>query len=383
MTLHRLSMAQEHSNSAGDAHLISGSKIKYRREFNDPQMSEWTVSSGPGQVVASGSGVATVTMGTTANAETTLTTLQAFTAPFKVSAGIQLSQKIANNEIYLELVAVGPGGEGVDESVVAAWRIAGSDTTSATTARYEVRNGGTTRLQSGNVTVATPVGVASIFEITLESDEVWFTSKAVDSSAGRTMAGVRNSVSPDPNLSYRVRLRVKNGATAPASATTATFHFVTAVDYTELQTEVTGGNGNASPGQAIPVNVVQGATSSTPSLAASASVTGTTTAKVLSAATANPTLVKSTAGRLYGYHLVNTSTTWRYLKLFSKATAPVAGTDVPIMQIPIPPGGVSVVDRSVPITFALGIGYTITTGPADNDSGVTAANDVSGHLLFL
>lgn len=376
-------LAQEHTNSAGDAHLVSGSKLKYRREFNDPALADWDVVTGPNQTVTSGTGVCTVAMGTTVNAETSLVTKQDFTAPFKVSVGLQLSQKIANNEVYAEIVAENEDGS-LDETVVAAWRIAGSDTTALTSARYEVRNGSAARLQSANVTgQASQTSPAAVYEITLESDEVWFTSRAADSSVARTIGGVRNSVAPDPNRKYRIRLRCRNGGTAPASGTTVTLYFVTAVDYTESQVEVTGGNGNSSPAQSVPVNIVGGATTATPSLAASATVAGTAIAKVLSAASTNAALVKATAGRVYGYHFANSSAAWRYVKLYNKASAPVPGTDVPVLQIPIPPGGVAVVDRSVPISFATGIGIAVVAGPADNDATAIVANEVMGHLLYL
>lgn len=380
-----LGILVDRSTSAGGAHLVGGSATKWRREFNDPTLSDWDkVANGMDFTVAGG--IATVAMGTTNGASVMLTSKQAFTAPFKVGVGVALSQKIAGNEVYIELVAENDDGTVPDDpAIVAAWRISGTDSTTTSIARTEVRNGGAARAQSANISsMATQTGAGGIYEITLESDEVWFTSKAPDSTVSRAIGQVRNSISPDPNKRYRVRLRLRNGA-VPASNTTVTFSFATAVDYTEIQTEVTGGNGNAAAGQAIPVTVVQGTlgTVSSTFISASASVAGTSIAKLLSAASVNNTLVKGSAGRLYGYHLSNTSAAWRYVKLYNKATAPVAGTDTPVMTIPLGPGQSVAVRNTVPVAFAAGIGYAITGAAADNDATAVAAGDVVGHLLWL
>jgi hypothetical protein len=161
-------------------------------------------------------------------------------------------------------------------------------------------------------------------------------------------------------------------------------HFARVLDYTRMLAEIVGGRGSTSDGNnAVPVTIASGATTGTPSIAASSSVTGTTIAKVLAAASVNNTLVKSSAGRLYGYHLANPTTSWRYVKLYNKATAPVAGTDTPAATISLPPGGSVELHHTVPLSFGTGIGYAITANPADLDATAVAANDVVGHLLYL
>jgi len=231
-----------------------------------------------------------------------------------------------------------------------------------------------------------------VFEITLESDEVWLTTKAMDSSAGRLSPYVRNSVCPDPNRRYRIRLRFLNGTTAPASSTTVTFYFVSAVDYTEQQVEVTGGNGSVGIAQAIPVQVL-----GTPTGALSVSVTGgnvtpqaSTTmnacniAKVLSAASTNPTVIKnSTNARLYGYQLANLTASWRFVRFYNNATAPTVGTDSPVMVVPIPPNGMTDIHMTIPATFAAGLSYSITGAVADLDTTAVGAGDVVGHALWV
>lgn len=375
--------AQEHPNSHGDAHLIAGSKIKWRREFNDVNSVWWdTAVVTPGITIPDPvGGTIVVPMGTTVNAESWMISKQIFNLPLKVAVGLQLSQKIANNEVYVELVGCDVNGT-IDETRVAAWRIAGSDTVTTTLARSEVRNGQAARRQSGNLTTVAQTGAVAIMEITAESDEVWFSSKAGDNVAARTVATVMNIVAPDPEGYYKLRIRFKNGAVAPASSTSVTLQFALAVDYTEHQVEVTGGNGNSQPGQSIPVGIVSGMVTGTPSIASSASVVGLTIAKMLSAATTNPTLVKSTAARLYSYQLSNMVASWRFVKFYNKATAPVPGTDTPVMTVAIPPNTTIDMDLTVPITFATGLGYAITGAVADLDATAVAVNDVQGTLLY-
>lgn len=384
MTLHNAfgELAQEHASSHGDAHLVAGSKLKWRREFNNPNATFWdtTVTTAGINISDPVNGTIVVPMGTTVNAESALVSKQIFNIPLKVAVCAQWSQKIANNEVYFELVGCDEAGV-LDETRVAAWRIAGSDSTSATVSRYETRNGAAARRQSANVTVVTHTTAAAIFEITAESDEVWFSSKGVDSSSARSVAGVMNLVAPDPEGLYKVRLRFKNGAVAPASNTNVTLNFALAVDYTEIQTEVTGGNGNGTGGQSVPVNVVSGTVSA--NIAANASAAGTSIAKILSAATTNATNVKTTAARLYGYHLANLTAAWKYVRLYNKTSAPTVGTDSPVMVIPIPPNDTVTISFPAPVTFASGLGYSITNGVADLDNTAVAANDVVGHLLWL
>lgn len=51
-------------------------------------------------------------------------------------------------------------------------------------------------------------------------------------------------------------------------------------------------------------------------------------------------IVKAAPGQLYRIHAFNTDTTWAYLKIFNKASAPTLGTDPAVAVFAIPPGGV-------------------------------------------
>jgi hypothetical protein len=107
-----------------------------------------------------------------------------------------------------------------------------------------------------------------------------------------------------------------------------------------------------------------------------------TIAKILSAASTNATLVKATAGRVYGWSLSNTTAAYKFVKLFNKATAPVPGTDVPVFTIGIPANSSVSISHPAGMAFATGIGYSITNLAADADTTVVAASDVLGSIVY-
>lgn len=63
---------------------------------------------------------------------------------------------------------------------------------------------------------------------------------------------------------------------------------------------------------------------------------GYTSFPLVSLASTNATVVKASAGQVYGWALGNTNASPRYLKLYNKASAPTVGTDTPTQTIIIP-----------------------------------------------
>lgn len=112
-----------------------------------------------------------------------------------------------------------------------------------------------------------------------------------------------------------------------------------------------------------------------------ASGLATATTHFVAAGSTNATLVKSTAGKVYGWFFANTTATWRYVKLHNQATAPTAGTGV-VRTIGVPPNGVASFFSEGGITFATGIGLTMVTGAADADATAVTANDLVGELFY-
>ncbi|NOS92461.1 MAG: hypothetical protein HOP30_11100 [Cyclobacteriaceae bacterium] len=114
-----------------------------------------------------------------------------------------------------------------------------------------------------------------------------------------------------------------------------------------------------------------------------ANATGASTnAKVISAATTNPTVVKASAGRVIGWQLANTTASWLFVKIHNVATAPTAGTTAVFFLIAIPPNGKSEIAYEGGIGLSTGFSYTIVTGAADSDSNPVTANAVVGSFHY-
>lgn len=112
---------------------------------------------------------------------------------------------------------------------------------------------------------------------------------------------------------------------------------------------------------------------------------GTTAYKLISTASTNANVVKNRGGNLYSIVAIGLTSTVRYLKIYSKATAPTVGTDVPLMTIPVPAntqGAGIAIPFSMGVNFPLGIAIAITSGSADNDTGAVGAGDVIVNLTY-
>lgn len=110
---------------------------------------------------------------------------------------------------------------------------------------------------------------------------------------------------------------------------------------------------------------------------------GLSLARIISAATTNATSIKAAAGQLYGYALFNTNASaFRYLKVFDKASAPVVGTDIPVLTLGLPPLGGANLEGSIGKAFVNGIAVAITGGMADSDTTAVAANEVAINLFY-
>ena len=109
---------------------------------------------------------------------------------------------------------------------------------------------------------------------------------------------------------------------------------------------------------------------------------GPEVARLVSAATTNATVAKASRGRLFGWYASNVNAAARYLKIYDKATAPTVGTDVPVLTIMLPIGGNAAHDLGEGIVFSTGIGFALTTGVADNDTGAISAAESTVNLFF-
>jgi hypothetical protein len=110
---------------------------------------------------------------------------------------------------------------------------------------------------------------------------------------------------------------------------------------------------------------------------------GYAVSKIISAATTNATIAKASAGQVYAWSFTNIhATSWRYVKLYNKATAPVPGTDVPVITVGIPPA--STVEKTFEsgVIFATGIGFSVVGGIADLDATAVGAAEVAVNLFY-
>lgn len=110
---------------------------------------------------------------------------------------------------------------------------------------------------------------------------------------------------------------------------------------------------------------------------------GLTTARVNAAATTNSTLVKGSAGQVYGWSFSNASAAAKFVRLFNKATAPTVGTDTPVITIALAAGATTTFTTEIGVIHTLGIGYDITGANGDADATAVAANDVTGAIYYV
>lgn len=102
---------------------------------------------------------------------------------------------------------------------------------------------------------------------------------------------------------------------------------------------------------------------------------GASQSKTVSAASTNATVVKASAGQVFGIVVNNVNAAVRYLKLYNKATAPTVGTDVPVKTIAIPAGQVVEITRPGGLEFSAGIAFALTTEATDAGTTGVAANE--------
>ena len=108
-----------------------------------------------------------------------------------------------------------------------------------------------------------------------------------------------------------------------------------------------------------------------------------TNAIINSAATTNGTVVKATAGTIFGVVASNQTATAKFLKLHNSATV-TAGTTAVALTIPIPASSVVALDFGpMGMRYGTGICLSITNLVADNDTTAIAVGDVKVNLAYI
>lgn len=254
--------------------LLSTTQNRFRDDFynNTLNTSKWATP-----VVGSGMAVDVVTLtgsassglrfqtGTTVAADSYVLSQQTFQVPFRCQFGLYLSQRIANQDFYIEFVSVDSNGV-PDEKSIIGWDFNG---TTATQGIYRSGSDGTI-VSSALSTITTTAGSGN-FEIESFTDESRFHTGAQNSSAVRAASFRNVRYAADPNSTYKLRIRAKNGSTAPASTTTMYINYVVIDDHVEIAAELISGRGNATASDSLPVNI--SASNATVSVSGSATVT--------------------------------------------------------------------------------------------------------------
>jgi len=95
--------------------------------------------------------------------------------------------------------------------------------------------------------------------------------------------------------------------------------------------------------------------------------------RLITAATTNASLVKSSAGNVYSIYAFNAGTVARYLKFSNTATAPTPGSTAVAYTVYLPASSNIIIPITTGLSFSTGISFCVTTGVGDTDATVVSA----------
>lgn len=375
--------------------------------FDTSESGNWEVlETGSGMTVTGplGGGAAgstkyiNINSGTTAGARHVLLSRGSWKAPFELKMQISASQRIANSSLRIGFVEVDKttGQLVTDTAISTATPVLGARNaaflewsgTVATTGAILARASGcvidNTTAAFGGVFTSAATGTSPNFILTtgfslsLNRDKVACRSYTINATTNAgTQFGLDRTL-PNPNSYYKIAIIVENGGTAPASATDWRIHQINLLDNIRFDVGFRdAGTTDLSRSMTVTgnLNVLNSSLGVQPSVPATPYILN-------SAATTNAALILTGTSGLQGVFATNTGATPAYVKLYNKATAPVPGTDVPAVVIPIDaaangvPGVAQVITPFSGYRFALGLGIAITGGAADTDTTAVAAGQV-------
>jgi hypothetical protein len=335
--------------------------------------SRWLPSIGSGGSISQSSGTLTLASGTTAGAETWVLGLQDFTLPCKLAVGLQLSQRIANQSFFIELVSVDPNTglpDGQDQAAILF------DGTTVTQAKHQVTTGGLTP-NTSSASLYPTSATAALFEIEATPDDCWFHgTTTLDGITARTNSYRLLLRAPDATKKYRISLRWANGATAPASSTNALITVLNAVEYQEMAAEIVGGRGTLSAASGIAL--------ASNTLLPNANLGALTFYSLNSLASTNAVSIKAAAGNLYEICVNNRGLAACAVNIYNLATAPTVGTTVPLSSIIVPAGGFDSLNFGMyGKRFTAGLAISITAGTTLLDTTPVTAGQVQVSASFI
>ena len=96
-----------------------------------------------------------------------------------------------------------------------------------------------------------------------------------------------------------------------------------------------------------------------------------------------PSQISNVNCLIYGWRFFNSASVIRFVKLYDKATAPIIGTDIAKITLPVAN------DVGSPFAFLLGIPFNnglwiaVTQNASDTDtSAVPGSNQIMAHILY-
>lgn len=190
--------------------------------------------------------VFSLNLGTTANAESWIRSRKLLRVPMRVWIAFSINQRVINQDIYFEII---------DDTGAVFARVE-FDGTNATQFKVQHQNGGVAEgpgmLDTGLISCSS-TATLGIVELDLGADEFNVRNRAIDSQTTATDRAGRNRRLPDTERGYRIRIRGKNGATAPVGNTIISIDSIVVQDLNEIMVELAG-RGSTVANQGIPVH---------------------------------------------------------------------------------------------------------------------------------
>ncbi len=239
------------------------------------------------------------------------------------------------------------------------------DTRRASNVVFHVKNTGTG--------VATTAGTY-VFEASIDStngtDGTWFSIQAVRSNSSNieTTNGAL-ALSPGAGLAYSWEASVNAYQFMRIRCTVAILPATANAVWT-----VQRGSYATEPIPAAQASVASQAVTLASTTANIGTITAGTNYTLVTAATTNAGNIRTTVGNLYELSISNPTATPAFVKLYSKATPPTVGTDIPIVTIPAAANSFQAYAfGSTGKRVLLGIGIAVTAAAAATDTAATVA----------
>ncbi|RWM90021.1 MAG: hypothetical protein EOR84_22695 [Mesorhizobium sp.] len=201
--------AQAGYDPTDDMMKVKSLQKKFRDTFGGAVTDKWDVTNS-GMTPTQSAGVLTVASGVTPGAFYEIATKETFTVPCRIMIAA-LNARHANNHHIFELFSVDPVTGLDDGKNTLQIDIGGAASATVTQMKYATQGSGLAPLESAVATILTTAAY-SILEMEPCSDEAYFHSRAIDSTAARSNSYVRHLSLPDPNALYKFRVRSMNHA---------------------------------------------------------------------------------------------------------------------------------------------------------------------------